>query len=81
MLSQKKRSDCESQKSRFGFDLKNPLECRFYGFMIRFGFTTQKTQDPFLDSDNRIWISPQKMHPCFTCTTNGKPQIQVENFS
>ena len=33
----KKRSDCESQKSGFGFDPKNPLtESGFYGFMIRF---------------------------------------------
>ena len=37
ILSQKKRSDCESQKSGFRFDPKNPLtESGFYGFMIRF---------------------------------------------
>ena len=37
ILSQKKGSDCESQKSGFRFDPKNPLtESGFYGFMIRF---------------------------------------------
>ena len=49
-------------------NLKNPdldliqrihLEYGFYGFMIRFWICPQKTQNPFLDSEIRIWIFPK----------------------
>ena len=36
-------------------------ECGFYGFMIRFWICPQKTRNPFLDSEIRIWIFPK--HP------------------
>ena len=44
----KKRSDCESQKSGFGFDPKNPP--RVWILWIH---------DPFLDSEIRIWVFPK----------------------
>ena len=61
----KKRSDCESQKSGFGFDSKNPprVLCGFYGFMIRFWICPPKTQNPCLDSEIRIWLFPKTPHP------------------
>ena len=59
----KKRSDHDSQKSGFKFDLKNALEV-----WIQFGFDhdpfldfSNKTQNPFFDSRIRIWIFPKKL--------------------
>ena len=36
-------------------------ECGFYGFMIRFWFPPQKTQNPFLDSEILICIFPTSL--------------------
>lgn len=33
--------------------------CKSYGFMIRYGICSNKTQNPFLDSKIRIWIFPK----------------------
>ena len=41
-------------------------ECGFYGFMIRFWICQKKTQNPFLDSEIRIWIFPKKRTQCRT---------------
>ena len=38
-------------------------ESGFYGFMIPFWTLPQKTQNPFLDSEIRIWIFPKQTHP------------------
>ena len=56
ILSQKKRSsDCESQKSGFGFDPKNPPRMCMDFMDSRFVFEfAQKTQNPFLDPEIRI---------------------------
>ena len=56
----KKRSDHESQKSGFRFDLKNPLEVWILWIHDPFLDFSNKTQNPFLDSRIRIWIFPQK---------------------
>ena len=52
----KKRSDHESQKSRFRFDLKNPLEVWILWIHDPFLDFSNKTQNPFSDSRIRIWI-------------------------
>ena len=49
ILSQKNRSDCESEKSGFGFDPTNPP-----------GVWILWIHDPFLDTGIRIWIFPKK---------------------
>ena len=56
----KKRSGCESQKSRFGFDPKNPPGVWILRIHDPFLDLPQKTQNPFLDSEIRISIFPQK---------------------
>ena len=76
----KKRSDCESQKSGFGFDPKNPPWVRNFFFLDM----PQNTQNPFLDSEIRIWIRksgfgfgnpyldfPEKTHPYIHVSSNG----------
>ena len=59
----KKRSDCECQKSGFGFDPKNPLRVWILWIHDPFLNLPKKTQNPFLNSEIRIWIFPQKTHP------------------
>ena len=60
----KKRSDCESQKSGFGFDPKNPPWVWILWIHDPFLDLPQKTQNPFLDSEIRIWICVfKKTHP------------------
>ena len=56
----KKRSDCESQKSGFGFDPKNPPWVWILWIHDPFLDMPQNTQNPFLDSEIRIWIFPKK---------------------
>ena len=56
----KKRSDCESQKTGFGFDSKNPLRERILWIHDPFLVFPQKTQNPFLDSEILIWIFPNQ---------------------
>ena len=58
--SPKKRSGGESQKSGFGFDLKNPPGVWILWIHDPFLDFTKKTQNPFLDSEIRIWIFPKK---------------------
>ena len=60
ILSQKKRSDYESQKSGFGFDPKNPPWAWILWIHDPFLDMPQNTQNPFLDSEIRIWIFPKK---------------------
>ena len=57
----KKRSDCESQKSGFGFDLKNPS--RVWILWIHDPFLDSRKQTPnrFLDSEIRIWVFPKNV--------------------
>ena len=56
----KKRSYCESQKSGFGFDPKNPPWVWILWIHDPFLDMPQNTQNPFLDSEIRIWIFPKK---------------------
>ena len=56
----KKRSDCESQKSGFGFDPKNPPWVWILWIHDPFLDMPKNTQNPFLDSEIRIWIFPKK---------------------
>ena len=56
----KKRSDCESQKSGFRFDPKNPPWMWILWIDDPFLVLPKKTQNPFLDSEIRIWIFPKK---------------------
>ena len=56
----KKRSDCESQKSGFGFDPKNPPWVWILWTHDSFLDIPKNTQNPFLDSEIRIWIFPKK---------------------
>ena len=52
----KKRSDHESQKSGFRFDLKNPFEVWIFWIHDPFLDFSNKTQNPFLDSRIRTLI-------------------------
>ena len=68
ILSQKKRSDCESQNCEsqhagFGNDPNNPPRVWILLFHDPFLELPQKTHNPFLDSDIRIWIFPKKRIP------------------
>ena len=56
----KKRSDCESQKSGFGFYPKNPPWVWILWIHDPFLDMPKNTQNPFLDSEIRIWIFPKK---------------------
>ena len=56
----KKRSDCESQKSGFGFDPKNPLRVWILWIHDPLLDLPPKTPNPFLDSEIQIWIFPKK---------------------
>ena len=58
-----KRSDHESQKSGFRFDLKNPLEVWILWIHNPFLDFSNKTQNSFTDSRIRFWIPPQKNVP------------------
>ena len=58
ILSQKNRSDCECQKFGFGFDPKNPPSILW--IHDPFLDLPKKTQNPFLNSEIRIWIFPKK---------------------
>ena len=55
----KKRSDHESQKSGFRFDMKNPLEVWILWIHDPFLDFSNKTQNPFSDSRKWIWIFPK----------------------
>ena len=59
-LFPKKRSDHESQKSGFRFDLKNPLGVWIHWIRVPLLDFSKKTQNPFLDSRSRIRILPKK---------------------
>ena len=55
ILSQNKRSaDCESQKSGFAFDPKNPPRMWILWIHDSFLNLPKKTQNPFLDPEIRI---------------------------
>ena len=56
----KKHLDHESQKSRFRFDLRNPLEVWILWIHDPFLDFSIKMQNPFLDSRIRKRISPKK---------------------
>ena len=56
----KKRSDCESQKSGFVFDPKNPPWVWILWIHDPFLDLPKKTRNPFVDSEVRIWIFPKK---------------------
>ena len=56
-----KRSDCESQKSGFGFDSKNPPRVWILWIHDLFLVFPQKTQNPFLDAEILIWIFPTSL--------------------
>ena len=56
----KKRSSGESQKSGFRFDLKNLPGVWILWIHDPFLDFKKKTQNPFLDSEIRIWIFPKK---------------------
>ena len=56
----KKRSDYESPKSGFGFDPKNPPRVWILWIYDSFLDLPPKTQNPFLDSEIRIWIVPKQ---------------------
>ena len=60
ILSQKKRLDCESQKSRCGFDPKNPPRVWILWIHDPFLDLPPKMQNPLLDSEFRIRIFPKK---------------------
>ena len=63
-LFPKKRSDCESQKSGFRFDPKNPLTERgFYGFMIRFWICPKKRKIRVWIRKSRFGFSQEKRTP------------------
>ena len=55
----KKRTDWEFQKYGFGFDLKNPPECRCYGFMIRFWIYPKKREIRFWIRIYGFGLSPK----------------------
>ena len=57
----KKRSDCESQKTGFGSDLKNPPRVRILWIHDPFLVSPQKTQNPFVDSEILICIFPTSL--------------------
>ena len=56
----KKRSDCESQKTGFGFDPKNPPWVWILWTHDPLLDMPKNTQNPDLDSEIRIWIFPKK---------------------
>ena len=56
----KKRSDSESHKSGFRFDLKNLLGVWILWIHDLFLDFTKKPQNPFLDSETLIRIFPKK---------------------
>ena len=55
----KKRSHCESQKSGFGFDLKNPSRVWILWIHDPVLDLPKKTKNPFSDSEIRIWVFPK----------------------
>ena len=55
----KKRSDCESQKSGFGFDLKNPSRVWILWIHDPVLDLRKKTKNPFSVSEIRIWVFPK----------------------
>ena len=55
-------SDCESQKSGFGFDLKNPPRVWILGVHDPFLDLLKQMQNPSLDLENQIGFS-HKTHP------------------
>ena len=57
----KEHSDCESQKSGFGFDLKNPPRVWILRIHDPFLDLPKQTQNPSLDLENQIGFS-HKMH-------------------
>ena len=59
ILSPKKRSDCQSQKSGFVFDPKNPPWVWILWIHDPLLDLPQKTWNPFLDSEIRIGIFPK----------------------
>ena len=59
-------SDYESEKSGFGIDRKNPPWVWILSIHDPFLDLPKKTQNPFLDSEIRIWIFPKnapKLNP------------------
>ena len=58
ILSQKKRSDCESQKSGFGFDPENSSRVWILWIHDPFLELPPKKAKSVLDSEIRIWIFP-----------------------
>ena len=69
----KEDSDCESQKSGFGFDLKNPPRVWILWIHDPFLDLPQQTQNPSLDLENQIGFPQKHTHSHY------KEQIQPIN--
>ena len=69
----KEHSDCDSQKSRFGFDLKNPPRVWILWIHDPFLDLPQQTQNPSLDLENQIGFPQKHTHSHY------KEQIQPIN--